>query len=60
MNIVEACSTFCPVKVVDSDDLVVTSWVAVGLFIMSEALTFMNVEPNGLLQLVRSFCKRLF
>ena len=58
MNIIEACSTFCPVKAVDSDDLVVTSWIAFGLFIMSEVLSLMDVEPNGLLQLVKSIFKR--
>ena len=56
MNIIEACSTFCPVEAVDGDDLIVTSWIAVALFVASEALSLMKVEPNGLLQLVRSFC----
>ena len=58
MNLIEACSTFCPVEGVDSDDLVVTSWVAVALFVASEVLSLMDVEPNGLLQLVRSLFKR--
>jgi hypothetical protein len=58
MNSIEACNTFCPVKAVDSDDLVITSWIAAGLFIMSEVLSLMDVEPNGLLQLVKSIFKR--
>ena len=58
MNLIEACSTFCPVKAVDSDDLVVTSWIAVGLFVASEVLSLMDVEPNGLIQLVKSLFKR--
>ena len=58
MNIVEACGTFCPVKAEDSDDLIVTSWIAVALFVASEALSLMKVEPNGLLQLISSLFKR--
>ena len=58
MNSIEACNTFCPVKAVDSDDLVVTSWIAVGLFVASEVLSLMDVEPNGLIQLAKSLFKR--
>ena len=59
MNMIEACSTFCPVKAVDGDELVITSWIAVGLFIASEVLSILDIEPNGLLQLAKSLFKKI-
>ena len=52
IDIVDACSNFCPVEVVDGDEIAFHSWLAVALFLASEIMAFMDVEPNGILQAV--------
>ena len=57
VDIVDACSSFCPVEVVDGDDIAFHSWVAVALFLASEVMSFMDVEPNGIIQAVVGMLK---
>ena len=58
IDIVDACSKFCPVGAVDGDDIVFSSWIAVGLFVLSEGLAFIDIEPNGVLHAVAGFFRR--
>jgi len=45
----DACATFCP-TVASDGDVSYHSWIAVTLFVASEIMSFMDVEPNGVLQ----------
>ena len=57
IDIVDACSNFCPVEVVDGDDITFHSWVAVALVLASEIMSFMDVEANGIIQAVVGMLK---
>ena len=59
MDIVDACGKFCPVQVANGGEIEFSSWVAVGLFLMSEAMAFMDVEPNGILQAITGLLRKL-
>ena len=59
IDIDEVCSNFCPVEAANGGEIGFSSWVAVGLFVMSEAMAYMDVEPNGLLQAVTALLRKL-
>ena len=60
IDIDEVCSNFCPVEAAgNGGEIEYSSWIAVGLFVFSEAMAYMDVEPNGLLQAVTGLLRKL-
>ena len=60
VDILELCSNFCPVDAANGGgEIQFSSWMAVGLFVASEALAFFDVEANGLLHGLTGFLRKL-
>ena len=60
VDIVELCANFCPVQASNGGgEVEFSSWIAVLLFVASEAMAYLDVEPNGLLQAVTGLLRKI-
>jgi hypothetical protein len=51
VNLSQACQLLCPtINRGGGDDMVAYSWVGVTLFLVSELLTYVDIQPNGIIQ----------
>ena len=57
LDLSQACQLICSTTNSGDDDMAAYSWIGVALFLVSELLTYVDVQPNGIIQVVAGILK---